>query len=121
MRFQIFLCCLKAKFQIPLSAEACLRLSPRHPFINPFYSVNGDHRLSNYLTFTFLSFVTEEDCVRMSLRLCLYLCICIFAPCICANMSNYGFHKITSRWCNQNQLSIIISNKIFYAAHLAAN
>ena len=28
VRFQIFLWCLKAKFQIPLSAEACLRLTP---------------------------------------------------------------------------------------------
>ena len=29
--------------QIPLSAEACLRLTPQHLFIDPFCSVNGDH------------------------------------------------------------------------------
>ena len=50
-----------------------------------------------------ISFGTEEDCVRMSLRLCLYLCICIFAPRNCKNMSKYGFHKVTVRWCNQNR------------------
>ena len=30
VKFQIFLWCLKAKFQIPLSAEGCLLLTPRH-------------------------------------------------------------------------------------------
>ena len=34
VKFQIFLWCLKAKFQIPLSAEGCLWLTPRHLFIN---------------------------------------------------------------------------------------
>ena len=42
--------------QIPLSAEACLRLTLRHPFIHPFCFLNGDHRLSTYLTFTLYKF-----------------------------------------------------------------
>ena len=74
----------KASFQIPptAEAEACLQLTPRHIFIYPFCSVNGDHRLSN-------------EGVRMSLRPCLHLCIC-------ANKSKYRFHKVTARCCNQN-------------------
>ena len=68
------------------------------------------------LHFHFLvSFGTEEECVRISLRLCLYLCMC-------ANMSKYGFHKVTVRWCNQNchyHFQSNFSKGSSYAAHLA--
>ena len=56
VRFQIFLWCLKAKFQTPLSAEPCLRSTPQHLFIDPFSSMNRGHKLSSYLNFTIYKF-----------------------------------------------------------------
>ena len=97
VRFQIFLWCLKAKFQIPLSAEACLRLTPRHLSI---------------------CFGREVDGVKMSWRRFLYLCICIFMPCICSNADT-----TRSEWGIAIKIVIIVSNfsnGSGYAAQLAA-
>ena len=65
--------------QIPLLVEACLRFTPRHLFIDPFWSMNRDHRLSTSLTFTFYQFwdrsgqcqnVLETEFVLLYLHIC---------------------------------------------------
>ena len=86
------------KSQIPLSS---FHWSPS--------ALNDYHRLSQIWLSLSFSFGTEVDGIRMSLRLCLYWCVCIFAPCICAKTSKYGFQKVTARWWNQNCVPSIMA------------
>ena len=72
-------------------------------------ALNDYHRLSQIWLSLSFSFGTEVDGIRMSLRPCLYWCVCIFAPCICAKTSKYGFQKVTARWWNQNCVPSIMA------------
>ena len=112
VRFQISLWCLKAKFKIPLSAEACLQLTPRHVFINPLCSVNGIHRLSTYLTLTFYYFWD-----RSGQHQNVFETVCVFAY-LRKKTSTCRLHKVRVRCCNQNHDIHLQSNFLKGAATL---